>query len=153
MKPFFFILLIFLAPKGVAAPLSHDEAGLQSDWAAPAWRSALLPGWGQAYNHQTTKAWVWGGLTWGLLGGVVYSYSQGTQALNDYSAATTAASATARYDDADRWAQTNEIFYALFAASYFWTVLDAGLNAPATGAHLGLRWDAKGPQLSAAYRW
>jgi hypothetical protein len=101
----------------------------EADWTAPAWRSALAPGWGQAYNGDEGKAWLMGGATWGLLGGVAVTYVEGEQALHDYDAAKTPQDATDRFNDADRWAQANEICYGLFATAYVITLFDAALGA------------------------
>jgi hypothetical protein len=124
----------------------------QTDWVAPAWRSALLPGWGQAYNGDEARAWWLGGTTWGLLGGVAVTYAEGIQALHDYDAATSPQQATDRFNSADQWAQANEILYGLFATAYVVTLVDAGLHAKTTSApRLRVSALPQGLQLAAAW--
>lgn len=48
------------------------------------WRSALLPGWGQYYKEEPYKAFGFGILTLGLVGGFVSSYANYQSALSAY---------------------------------------------------------------------
>jgi tetratricopeptide (TPR) repeat protein len=108
---------------GKAAPSNHG------DWFASMWRSALCPGWGQAYNNEGSKAWLLGGTTWALLGGVGLTYAMGAQANNDYQNAQNARDAQDRYDTAYQWYVGNQVFYVLFGTAYAYNLFDAALNA------------------------
>ena len=76
-------LFLLLLATVLTGALRAEET-VAADWTAPAWRSALVPGWGQAYNGDEAKAWWLGGSTWVLLGGVAVTYVEGEQALHDY---------------------------------------------------------------------
>jgi tetratricopeptide (TPR) repeat protein len=68
-------------PPALAENTAQSPASLaplpsqQPDWFASFWRSAICPGWGQAYNNEDTKAWLLGGTTWALLGAVGVTYA------------------------------------------------------------------------------
>jgi tetratricopeptide (TPR) repeat protein len=52
------------------SPQDAQAAGVEvasgpKDWVDPLWRSAVLPGWGQGYNGESTKGWILGTLTVG----------------------------------------------------------------------------------------
>jgi tetratricopeptide (TPR) repeat protein len=97
-------------------------------WLQPLWRSALLPGWGQAYNGQSRKAWLVGGTAWASFGGVVGTYLGGQAALDQYQKASTAPEALEKYDQAYGYYLANQTFYLLFGFAYFYNVFDAALN-------------------------
>jgi tetratricopeptide (TPR) repeat protein len=119
-----------LAPPPVALPpLPAPPAPAHGDWLAPLWRSALCPGWGQAYNNEPTKAWLLGGTTWGLLGGVAVTYILGTQAQASYADSKNSREAQDRYDTAYQWYIGNQVFYVLFGTAYVYNLFDAPLNA------------------------
>lgn len=100
-----------------------------ASWFSPLWRSALLPGWGQAYNGQSTKAWLLGGATWGTFAGVVGSYIGGLGALDDYHKTTDPAVAVDKYNEAYGYYTANQTFYILFGFAYIYNIFDAALNA------------------------
>lgn len=54
------------------------------DWFQPLWRSAILPGWGQAYNGQNGKAYAVGAANMALLVGEVGSFLVGDSARQQY---------------------------------------------------------------------
>jgi tetratricopeptide (TPR) repeat protein len=124
----------FVQPRpSVAAPAS-------ASWWSPLWRSALLPGWGQAYNGQANKAWLLGGATWVSFAGVAGSYVLGSQADASYEAATTAGDAVNRYQTAYDYYVINQTFYVVFGLLYASNILDAALNAnaPASAARAAM---------------
>jgi len=128
-------------PQPTTAPAGAAEHSVSGDWFAPLWRSALAPGWGQAYNGQSTKAWLLGGLTWVSFGGVAGTYVMGQQAENDYHAAKTPADALDKYNAAYNLYVANQTFYIVFGLAYTYNLVDAALNA---GAHKDL---AQAPSL------
>ena len=70
--------------------LSSEAVVLRSRGDA-AFRSLLVPGWGQLYNRQPVKAGVFAGAAAVALGGAVAFHLAGTQAEHDYKTKTTAA--------------------------------------------------------------
>jgi len=56
------------------------SGGGDGDWFQPLWRSAILPGWGQAYNGEKGKGYVLGAVTLGLLAGEVATFVVGDAA-------------------------------------------------------------------------
>lgn len=119
-----------LAPRAAAPPAASINQ-VHGNWFAPLWRSALIPGWGQAYNGQSTKAWLLGGLTWVSFGGVVTTYMMGTQDLAAYEAATTPQVALDKYNAAYNDYTGNQAFYIVFGLAYTYNLVDAALNAGA----------------------
>jgi tetratricopeptide (TPR) repeat protein len=118
--------------------LSHPELGARQDlpgprdrW-APLWRSAILPGWGQAYNGEPEKGLALGAITLGCLAGTAYSYLQAQSAYGEYSSLGSNSS-RAQFDDAygrtQDWGTANHVLYALFGAFYAYTLVDAALDA------------------------
>ena len=110
--------------------VASDGGG--SHWFAPLWRSALIPGWGQAYNGQKHKALVLGGMTWALLAGTVATYVAAGSAYDDYAAlgpGTSSADFDAAFAKADNMALANEAFGLLFYTAYAYNVFDAAKQA------------------------
>ena len=126
---------VFAAP----APAPAAVAAPSRDWWSPLWRSALLPGWGQAYNGQTHKAWLLGGATWASFAGVAGTYFLGSQADANYEAATNASDAVNRYQTAYNYYVANQVFYVVFGLLYTSNILDAALNANVPGEGAGAR--------------
>ena len=105
-------------------------AGAKDDWFQPAWRSAVLPGWGQFHNGESTKGLLLGGLTLGLLAGEVGTFVVGTAAKNEYLGLTGAkADYDTPYNTWSSMAQMNHIFFVGMTAAYVYTVVDAALGA------------------------
>lgn len=122
-----FVQRLSLAPVAVAAIGPGP-----GDWIQPVWRSAILPGWGQAYNGQTTKGVLLGGVTLGLLAGEVATYVVGSQAEQTYlSASGPTADYNTPYNTWSNMAQANHVFYIGMTAMYVYTLIDAYLNAKA----------------------
>lgn len=78
-----------------------------------AWRSALLPGWGQFYNGQTGKGWLMSGGMFVAAGGTVASYFLQQKAIEEYNAQT---SALANFDELAR----KEELYRTINTACFW---------------------------------
>jgi tetratricopeptide (TPR) repeat protein len=120
---------------------SHERVaaaaqGGPGDWPQPLWRSAILPGWGQFYNGQSTKGLVLGGLTVGCLVGVVSTYMVGEQAMNQYHAAT-GTNESAYNTPFQTWATMadwNHAFYIGFGVLYTYTLIDAIVGARPSSA-------------------
>jgi tetratricopeptide (TPR) repeat protein len=121
--------------------LASDQGG-GAVW-PPLWRSALLPGWGQAYNGQKRKAWVTGLVTVGLFVGTALTYVMADQALADYRALGANASAgdfDAAFGRADGMVLLNQAVGISFYAAYAYNLFDAGAQArPAATQALGPR--------------
>jgi tetratricopeptide (TPR) repeat protein len=112
------------------ADAASDGGGVH--WFAPLWRSALLPGWGQAYNGQRRKAWVLGGLTWGLFAATAATYVAAGTALDDYHAlgpGRPASDFDNAFTKADNLAVANEAVGLLFYTAYAYNLFDAAAQA------------------------
>jgi tetratricopeptide (TPR) repeat protein len=125
------------------APEDAKASGVQvatgpKDWTQPLWRSALLPGWGQAYNGDSTKAWIIGGLTVGTLIGTVSTYVIGDGARKEYlglGAGEDLAKFDASYKTWESMAGLNNTLAISFLALYTFNLVDAVISAkPATRA-------------------
>jgi tetratricopeptide (TPR) repeat protein len=135
------------------APDAATASGVQvasgpKDWTQPLWRSAVLPGWGQAYNGETTKGWIIGGITLGALAGAVGTYVVGSAARSTYEGLTAPnADYDTPYNTWNNMASLNHIFALTFLAAYSFNLVDAILDAkPATHA-IGLGPDQPPVQL------
>jgi hypothetical protein len=105
-------------------------AGGPKDWVQPLWRSAVLPGWGQSYNGDGTKAWLLGGTTLAMLGGTVATYIIGDGARTKYLGLTDAnADYDTPYQTWESMANLNHIFYIAFGVAYTFTLVDAIMSA------------------------
>lgn len=115
---------------------AREDAGGRGDWVNALWRSALVPGWGQAHNGETTKAFIVGGLTWGCLAGTAVTYFTAKQAEDHYNGLDSSASHDefdSSYGRVQTWGNANHVFYIAFSAFYAYNLADAMLNArPAT---------------------
>ena len=105
-------------------PRANGQGG--GGWIQPAWRSIILPGWGQAYNGQAGKGVFLGGLTFALIAGEVATYVMGSNARNQY---LQASGANTDYDTPyNTWssmANLNHLFYIGSTLAYTYTLLDA----------------------------
>ncbi len=124
------------------------------DWLQPAWRSAILPGWGQFYNNQDSKGLILGGITLGMLGGVIGTYIVGSNAENQYLSLTDPnANYDTPYNTWETMANLNHIFYIGFGLAYAYTIIDAIWNAqPVRLAYeppaLNVAWMDGGPRVN-----
>ncbi len=126
----------------------YHHGGLASDKGGgpilpPLWRSALLPGWGQAYNGQKRKGWALGVITVGLFAATAYTYVATDQALADYRGLGPQASAgdfDAAFARADGLAALNQALGISFYAAYAYNLFDAAAGArPPAAPQAGLR--------------
>lgn len=105
------------------------------DWVQPLWRSAILPGWGQGYNGQTTKGVALGGLTLALAAATVATDLIGQQAANTYSSLSGAnADYNTPYNTWSEMATANHVCYIAFGALYAYTLFDAAVNGRPLGS-------------------
>ena len=96
------------------------------DWTGAAWRSMVLPGWGQVQNGQETKGYILGGVTLSLFAGTVATYMIGDDARKEYLGLTDPnADYDGPYETWEQMAELNHIFYIGFGASYIFTLVDA----------------------------
>lgn len=114
----------------------YFPSGLDTDqsqgsvWGA-LWRSALVPGWGQAYNHQMGKAWTVGIVTLGLLAATAATYVATDSAIAHYRALGPGSDFNAAFSEADDLAIANEVVGLSFYSAYAWNIFDAGTHVPA----------------------
>jgi tetratricopeptide (TPR) repeat protein len=113
-------------PSGLDADESRGSV-----WGA-LWRSALVPGWGQAYNHQKGKAWTVGIVTLGLLAATVATYVATDSAIAHYRSLGPGSDFNAAFSEADDLAIANEVVGISFYTAYAWNVFDAGTHVPAS---------------------
>jgi hypothetical protein len=119
---FAIVLLINIASPSFG-DISLDLSGENPSLAAL--RSALIPGWGQAYNNQPTKAWVTFWLFAAATGGTIYFNSDATKKYNEYKS-----KGLVNGDDYDKYktdVKTSEIFLAVAIIFYVFAIVDAYL--------------------------
>lgn len=114
----------------------NGTASGATDWTSPLWRSAILPGWGQAYNGQTGKGLLLGGATLALWAGEIGSYVVGSAAETQYMNTTGANSDyNTPYDTWSTMATINHVCYIGMTVMYAYTLIDACINAKPLGSH------------------
>jgi tetratricopeptide (TPR) repeat protein len=125
------------------SPEDAKASGVQvatgpKDWTQPLWRSAVLPGWGQFHNGESTKGYIIGGLTIGALIGTVTTYVIGDGARTTYKGlgpTAPAADFDAAYGTWESMAGLNNTLALSFLALYTFNLVDAAISAkPATRA-------------------
>ncbi|MES2201746.1 MAG: tetratricopeptide repeat protein [candidate division FCPU426 bacterium] len=122
----------FMAKYAPESAASSQVADGPTDWVAPLWRSAILPGWGQYYNGEHGKAWLFGGVTVGLFGAVVVTYSLGSAAQTEYLAVPAGGNFDTPYATWESMANINHIAYIGFGLCYTYTLVDAVMSAKAS---------------------
>ncbi len=85
-----------------------------------AWRSALLPGWGQFYKRQKKRGYVLGGLFFGSAAFTLTAYALESKYHRDYLNETEMANIPALYDRYNRWWKTRRTLTVVTAL--FWAV-------------------------------
>lgn len=103
-----------------------------------AWRSMILPGWGQFYKHQKTKGYILGGAFWGSLLATGISLLQESAARDKYLESSTPEEIARTYSDYDQWHKTRQVFTIASAALWAAAVGDA-LWSPYSRASLAAR--------------
>lgn len=160
------MLCVFgLDPLGVvtaqdAGPVSgtvvHRDSIRTGDPKGALWRSALLPGWGQAYNGQLYKTPIVVGLIGGLVGLAIYNNNQFDtfneaylygiyidedphpfpdfeESYNKYSGVSTSTLRSER----DRYRRSRNLFLIGALLAYGLNILDAYVNAHLIGFDVG----------------
>jgi TolB-like protein len=101
-------------------------------------RSLFLPGWGQAYQGKTTRAWIYPIAFVGSGAGAIYCTMQYNTAVTDYNEIRNQylsavdeneinrlrGEMDAKYDEVNSLETTRNIFYVTTAAIWLWNVLD-----------------------------
>jgi tetratricopeptide (TPR) repeat protein len=124
-------LAAFVAKMGGGTALA--SSGGDGDWFQPMWRSAILPGWGQAYNGEKGKGYVLGAVTLGLLAGEVATFVVGDAARQQYLGLTDPkADYDTPYATWESMANLNHIFFWSMTAAYAYTVVDAMMGSHKT---------------------
>lgn len=97
-----------------------------------AFRSMLVPGWGQLYKGQRRKAYAFSGLFVGAAGGALLAHRRRARAEQRYEAAATVEEASERYEAYNAWHRSRNAFVQ--AAIVVWAVsyVDALLVRPST---------------------
>jgi tetratricopeptide (TPR) repeat protein len=131
--------------KALADFLAANEAQASKpsqggDWLQLAWRSAILPGWGQFYNGQPTKGLVLGGVTLGLWAGEIGTYFAGESAMHKYESLTSnnPADYNGPYNTWNQMADINHVCYIGMTAFYLYTLIDAIVCSHGSGSSTAL---------------
>lgn len=90
-----------------------------------AWRSAVIPGWGQFYKQQKTKGYILGGAFWGSLLATGIAWIQEDQAHQDYLSSVTTADIESNYSTYNNWYKTRRTLAITTAVLWAVTVGDA----------------------------
>jgi tetratricopeptide (TPR) repeat protein len=110
------------------APESGSGAAGNGGWGQALWRSALVPGWGQFYNGQSTKGWIVGGATYAFLIGAAATYVIGAGDRQDYETMQSGDFDSA-YNKWESMANINHIMNIGFYLCYTYNLIDAIWNA------------------------
>ena len=146
------------------------NVGLQEKTKGKAFtRSLFLPGWGQAYQGKTTRAWLYPVVFAGSGLGAIYFTLQYNTAVTDYNEIRDQylsaveedeidrlrGEMDVKYDEVNSLETTRNIFYMTTAAVWLWNVLDTVILPPAWGTQT--RISAKsvndGVMVGMAYHW
>ncbi|MFH1784639.1 MAG: DUF5683 domain-containing protein [bacterium] len=102
----------------------EEETGF-SAWTPKnaALRSLMLPGWGQFFNEQPTKGYIFAGTEIILLGTTLVMYNQANSTYDDYE------NGKATYDDYSKKLDTVNMVVGVMAAVWIYNVIDAYVNA------------------------
>jgi tetratricopeptide (TPR) repeat protein len=122
----------FVTRLDAAQTAKLNGGNLPKDWFQPLWRSAILPGWGQAYNDQDTKGWILGASYVALWAATITTYEIGTQAENSYLGLGSGLSQSAYNSPYDTWsdmAEINHIAYIAVGVVWAYSLIDAIVNA------------------------
>lgn len=109
------------------APAAQTQGG---DWFQPLWRSAILPGWGQAYNGQAGKGYAYGAANLALLAGEVLSFAVGDAAKTEYLQLKAPGSDfDGPYNTWSNMATVNHLCFWGMGAAYAFNLVDAVMNS------------------------
>ena len=90
-----------------------------------AWRSAILPGWGQFYKGQKTRGILLGGAFWGSLAATAVAILKENDLRNKYEAETDPAAIARRYNTFNSWFKTRRALTAATIGFWLLNVVDA----------------------------
>jgi len=90
-----------------------------------AWRSALIPGWGQFYKRQKTKGYLLGGAFWGSLIATGVAWLKEDQAHQDYLNSSATTDIESNYSIYNKWYKNRRTLMITTAALWAVTVGDA----------------------------
>ena len=131
--------------------LSAESVVLKSKSGA-FFRSLLIPGWGQSYNLEPTKAWIFGGLEAVTAGAAIWSQLNYQNKKNAYDSLGVGGSFKQAADDADRaYALRNSLLLGV-ALIHLANVVDAYLSGTdATSASASVDLESNTAML--AWNW
>jgi len=92
---------------------------------AATFRSAVLPGWGQFYKHQSTRGYIIGGVFIASLMATGISLYLEKDNHNKYLDSTTPASIEANYDTYNNWFKKRKVFTITTMSVWAFAILDA----------------------------
>jgi TolB-like protein len=91
-------------------------------------RSLLIPGWGQYYNDQDAKGYVFTGVTVGLIGAAVVEHLAYKSTWDDYLNAKSKDKATLAYDKASNQRDQRDLIIGIAAGVWAVNVVDAFIS-------------------------
>ena len=94
-----------------------------------AFRSMMLPGWGQFYNNKPTKGSILLGSEIVSTIGTIISYILYKQSKDAYERANTRAIALQKYDEMDKYSKINWTCLGLMGAVWLYSVIDSYIDA------------------------
>ena len=90
-----------------------------------AWRSAVLPGWGQFYKGQKTRGILLGGAFWGSLAATAVAVIKENDLRDKYEAETDPTAIARRYGTFNSWFKTRRALTAATIGFWLLSVVDA----------------------------
>jgi len=121
------ILLILITISTIISQLSSITIDFKKhSGITAATRSIILPGWGQYYNEQKNKTYIFAGLCFGMLGLTLFSYNQQEEAYKKYEEKGIRDSVL--YKDYENWYNTTNVFGLLTILCWSINVYDAYVN-------------------------
>lgn len=114
-------------PQAGAIALSSEYVVTKSRGDA-LFRSLLVPGWGQIYNNQDAKGYVFTGVTLGLIGAGVFQRVQSNKTHDEYMKATSKDKATELYDKMSNQYDQSNLLFAIAGGVWVVNVVDAFIS-------------------------
>lgn len=90
-----------------------------------AWRSALLPGWGQFYNGDDFKGYLFAGSTAIVLTGTIITYFIHQKSIDDYNNASIGSDFDALANKEATFRNINNIFFLVTIGLWLYNIFDA----------------------------
>lgn len=116
-----------------------------------AFRSMILPGWGQFYNNKPTKGSILLGSEIVSASGTIISYILYKQSKDAYERANTRNIALEKYDEMDKYSKINWTCLGLMGAVWLYSVIDSYIDARHEIKKFEERQHARREQLSFYY--